>query len=157
AGAAQTEHVQAVEPTALFLRLLTATLASGRAHVAGPNGREPASPEAWGWRGKEYTHAAAGGGPPETEIGWLAQGRRIGRVDGADLYLGPEASYAAAQELARDQGDGLPIYARTLHRRLRERGLLASWDRCRQRNTVRRALEGVKQREVLYLHADLLS
>src|SRR5207248_8684287 len=51
AAAAQAEHVQAAEPTALFLDLLRAALASGRAHVAGPDGAEPGAlerPQAWG-------------------------------------------------------------------------------------------------------------
>ena len=153
-GAAQAEHVQAVEPTDLFLRLLGAALASGRAHAAEPEGMEPAAPAAWGWRGQEYTFKGSDG--PETALRWQPQGRRIGWIDGADLYLEPEASYAAAQEMARDQGDGLPVSPRTLHRRLKERGLLATWDEVRQRNTVRRTLEGVK-REVLHLRADALS
>jgi hypothetical protein len=76
---------------------------------------------------------------------------------GADLYLEPEASYAAAQELARDQGEALPVASRTLHRRLRERGLLAGWDERRKRLTVRRTLEGVAAREVLHLRSDALS
>src|SRR5262249_18995564 len=41
AAAAQAGHVQAAEPAGLFLRLLAAALASGRAHVAGPDGLEP--------------------------------------------------------------------------------------------------------------------
>jgi hypothetical protein len=151
----QAEHVQAAEPTAHFLRLLGAALASGRAHVAGPNGETPAAPQAWGWRGKEYTFR----GPDGLDTGedWIALGKRIGWLQGADLYLEPEASYAAAQEMARDQGDALPVQARTLHKRLKERGLLATWDTRRQRNTIRRTLEGVNDREVLHLRADCLS
>src|SRR5262245_41408783 len=38
AAARQAEHVRAAEPTALFLRLLAAALASGRAHDADPEG-----------------------------------------------------------------------------------------------------------------------
>jgi hypothetical protein len=157
AAAAQAEHVQAVEPTALFLRLLVGALASGRAHVAGPAGLEPKpAPQAWGWRGKEYTFSGPDG--PETDISWLAQGKRIGWIDGDDLYLEPEASYAAAQEMARDQGDGLPVQPRTLHRRLHERGLLLTIERHggKTRYAVRRTLEG-RRRDVLHLHPDALS
>jgi hypothetical protein len=82
---------------------------------------------------------------------------RVGWLDGDDLFLEPEASYATAQELAREQGEGLPVSARTLHRRLKERGLLANWDDRRKRTTVRRALEGVQLREVLHLPAAALS
>jgi hypothetical protein len=160
ACAAQAAHVQAAEPTVLFLRLLVAAVASGQAHVAGVDGQEPKAlgkpreAAAWGWWGKEYTT----GGPDgrETHIEWQAKGRRIGWVDGAELYLEPEASYAAAQEMARNQGDSLPVQARTLHKRLKERGLLASTDPGREVLTVRRTLEG-RRRNVLHLRADTLS
>jgi hypothetical protein len=157
AGVAQAEHVQAAEPTALFLRLLAAALASGRAHAAGPDGLEPRpAPEAWGWRGKEYTFRGPDG--PENDISYQAQGRRIGWVDGEELYLEPEASYAAAQEMARDQGDALPVSPRTLHRRLHERGLLLAVEMHggKTRYAVRRTLEG-RRRDVLCLRADTLT
>jgi hypothetical protein len=151
AGAAQAEHVQAAEPTALFLRLLAAALASGRAHVAGPDGSVPSNFGAWGWRPKII------GTGIHARDEWEPQGRRVGWLDGPDLLLEPEASYAEAQELARHQGEALPVSARTLWKRLRERRLLASWDERRQRNTVRRTLEGIKDREVLHLLAGVLS
>jgi hypothetical protein len=142
AAAAQGAQIATAEPTGLFLRLLAAALASGRAHVAGPEGDRPADPGAWGWR-------AAGDN-------WNAQGRRVGWLDGADLYLEPEAVYAEVQELARQQGDGLPIAPRTLRKRMKERGLLASTDPEREVLTVRRTLDG-RRREVLHLQARCLS
>jgi hypothetical protein len=150
AAAAQTEHVQAADAVGCFLRLLGAALASGRAHVARPDGRQPESPESWGWRLQRI-----GAGENEREE-WRPQGERIGWVDVADLYLEPEASYAVAQQLARDQGDGLPISPRTLRKRLKERGLLAEIDTERQVLTVRRTLEG-QRRDVLHFSADLFS
>jgi hypothetical protein len=150
AAAAQAEHVRAAEPCDHFLRLLAAALASGRAHVAGPHGSEPEAPERWGWRLQTF-----GSGLNErTE--WRPQGDRIGWVAGEDLYLEPEASYMAAQQLARDQGDALPVSPRTLRKRLKERGLLAEADTERQVLTVRRTLEG-QRRDVLHLSAGLLS
>jgi hypothetical protein len=116
---------------------------------------EPEEPGAWGWQGRQHTHRTEEG--TATETTWQPRGNLVGWIDGAELYLEPEASYAAAQEMARDQGDGLPVSARTLHRRLRERGLLATWDGRRQRNTIRRTLAGVKDRNVLHLRADALS
>jgi hypothetical protein len=158
AAVAQADHVAAAEPAGHFLRLLAAALASGRAHVTDPDGLEPEEPEAWGWRGKEYY---TGTGPDDTRenTDWTPQGRRIGWVDGADgaadLYLEPEASYAAAQELARDQGESLAVSQRTLWRRLHERGLLASTDPDRKRLMVRKRLEGVR-RYVVHLAAKSL-
>jgi hypothetical protein len=147
AAAGHGAHLTAAEPTGLFLRLLAAALASGRAHVAGPDGQEPPSPNAWGWRHETV---------PGRET-WRAQGRRIGWIDGVDLYLEPEASFAEAHELARAQGDGLPVSRWMLVKRLKEKGVLASWDVRRQRNTVRRTLEGVRSREVLHLRTESLS
>src|SRR5262249_24349042 len=85
------------------------------------------------------------------------QGKRIGWVDGTDLYLQPDAAFAEAQGLARDQGEALPVAPRTLWKRLREKGALASWDEKRMRNPGRRTLEGRKDRDVLHLPADALS
>jgi hypothetical protein len=143
AGANQAEHLAAAEPCSHFLRLLAGVLASCRAHCASPNGDSPPCANAWGWR----------------SIGdrWEPLGRCVGWIDGADLYLEPEAAFAEVQELARHQGDSLPVSPRTLWRRLRERGLLASCDEARQRHTVRRRLGGHERREVLHLHADVLS
>jgi hypothetical protein len=150
ASDAHAHHVQAAEPTDVFVRMLAGALASGRAHVASPVGREPADPEPWGWQRRQVGPAANG------HDEWQPQGERIGWVQGDHLYLEPEASYAAAQEMARDQGHSLSVSSRTLHKRLKERGLLASWDEPRQRNTVRRNLGGVDRREVLDLRIDAL-
>jgi hypothetical protein len=147
AAGAHGKHVEAAEATGHFLRLLAGAVASGRAHVAGPDGGPPENPGAWGWR-------AQGG----LDLRWEPQGRRIGWLDGPDdLLLEPEAGYAEAQELARHQGESLPVSSRTLWKRLRERGLLATWDGHRQRNTVRRTLEGTKDRDVLHLRPGALS
>jgi hypothetical protein len=151
AAAAHTSHVQSAEPAQLFVRLLVDALASGRAHVAGPDGAEPENPSAWGWR-----CVTIGTGYSEREE-WQAQGRRVGWLEGPDLYLLPNAAFAEAQALAAQQGEALPVSARTLWRRLRERGLLASWDEVRQRYTVRRRLQGHDRREVLHLRQDALS
>jgi hypothetical protein len=112
AAGEQAAHIAAAEPTGHFLRLLLAALGSGRAHLAGVDGFEPREPDAWGWRGKEYMFHGEGGAP-ETDISWTPQGRRIGWIDGADLYLDPEASFAEAQELARHQGESLSVSPRT--------------------------------------------
>ncbi len=146
AGSAQSEHIESAEPVGHFLRLLGAALASGRAHLAAPDGQHPETPSAWGWR-REDVHD----GPA-----WRPQGRRVGWIDGESVLLEPEASYAAAQSMAGEQGESLTVSAQTLRRRLRERGLLASWDGEREVLTVRRTLEG-RRRNVLHLHSSSLS
>jgi len=149
-SASQAEHLATAEPCGHFLRLLTAVLASGKAHFVGPDGGPPADAEAWGWRKTEIRIRDG------ADTRWDPLGYCIGWIDGPDLYLDPDAAFAETQKLARDQGDNLPIACRTLWQRLRERNLLASWDVARKRNTVRRKL-GCKERTVLHLSADVLS
>jgi hypothetical protein len=45
AAAEQAAGIASTEPAGLFLRLLSAAVASGRAHVAGPHGEAPKDPE----------------------------------------------------------------------------------------------------------------
>jgi hypothetical protein len=59
AAPGQSQHQVAGEPTRRFRELLSAAIASGRAHVANPEGGEP---EAWGWR-----QATVGNGDLERE------------------------------------------------------------------------------------------
>jgi hypothetical protein len=120
---------------------LQAALACGRAHVADRQGKAPDDAAVWGWK--------------RNPIGrrWLPQGIRIGWVAGSDLFLEPEASYQAAQELA---GADRLVGEQTLRHRMRERGLLASIDKGRQMIQVRRTLEGCP-RQVLHLKAGVLA
>jgi hypothetical protein len=151
AAAAHTSHVQSAEPAQLFVRLLVDAIASGRAYISAPDGAEPSNPSAWGWR-----HVTIGSGDSEREE-WKPQGRCVGWLEGSnDLYLLPHAAIVEAQALAAQEGEGLPVSARTLWRRLRECNMLASWDEARQRCTVRRRLQGQDRREVLHLRADTL-
>ncbi len=146
AAAAQARWQAASEPTARFLELLVGALASGRAHVAAPDGSTPTEPGAWGWRFEGSGEHAE----------WRPRGERVAWLDGGDLYLEPEAAYAAAQRLGRDSGDVLALTGHSLRRRLRDRKLLASVDEKRETLTVRRVLEG-RRREVLHLRVDHLS
>jgi hypothetical protein len=128
-----------------YLQLLTAALASGRAHVTTTMGGEPDSPLAWGWR-----KTSAGG--------WEPQGLLVGWLDGAELYLEPVAAYAQAQRLAGEQGESLVVSERTLRRRLHEAKLLSSTGTRGDRVhfTTRKVLGGVR-REVLHVSALALS
>ena len=151
AAGKQTDDQQAEQPTRKFLRLLAAAIASGRAHVAGVEGGVPAIGAtledrvlnpigmAWGWRSDRAGL-------------WEPQGQRVGWLDGDNLYLEPNASYAVAQTLARDQADGLPVGPRTMWKRLREERLLFIENEKRG-STVRKSLAGVSERPVLHLLA----
>jgi hypothetical protein len=146
-GARQAQHQASAEPTEHFLRLLRAAIASGSCHVAGTRGESPPGPAPWGWR-----MVAVGSCRNE----WRPLGKRAGWLDGEHLYLEPEASFAAAQEMGRATGDPLAIAAVTLRKRLKERGLLADVDRARGTLTARRTVEGAR-RDVLVLPVSLVS
>jgi hypothetical protein len=144
---AQEIHQRDAEPTQHFIRLLTAAITSGRAHVAGPGNHEPDEPEKWGWKQKTI------GTGQYARDEWQSQGEQIGWVDGDDLFLQPDASFAVVQAIAREQGDSFSVTQRTLHKRMKEKRLLASTDG--HRMTVRRTLGG-SRRTIIHLHAGLL-
>jgi hypothetical protein len=148
AAAAQADHLHAADPVGQFLRLLTAAIASGRAHCAAPNGDAPENATAWGWREREI------GTGENSRLEYQPLGRRIGWIHGADIYLEPQASYAEAQDLARVQGDSLSISAPTLHRRLKECKLLVSHEP--KKLMTRRTLGG-QRRFVLHLGAEAIA
>jgi hypothetical protein len=129
---AQAAHLQAAEPVPLFQRLLCSALASGRAHVASTTGGRPdETPDAWGWRQE----------PTNSGLEWKPQGRRVGWVEGEDLFLDPDAAHAEVQRLAGDQGESFPIASKTLSKRLDEKKKLKTTERGRGKLTVRKVLE----------------
>jgi hypothetical protein len=136
AAAAQAVHLATAEPAGLFLRLLNAAVASGYAQIADQQGAAPREAERWGWRVEGDLCK-----PQGLCVGWLADGQ---------LYLEPEASYAAVQRLARDQNESFAVSQHALRRRLRDKGLLGTTDRERGRLTVRKTLQGTR-REVLHI------
>src|SRR5256714_86260 len=144
AARAQTAHQAPAEPARRFLELLAGAMSSGRAHVAAPDGNRPnAGGGTWGWRLNAYgTHEPMG-----DRVGWL---------EGEDLYLDPDAAYAAVQRLGQEIGDRIALTPQTLRKRLKERGILATYETQRRMLTVRRTLEG-QRREVLHLHREALS
>lgn len=149
AGASQSAHQGASDPTRRFRELLSAAITSGRAHVADAGGGEPEEIiQASGWRKR-----SVGTGDYAREE-WQPQGDRVGWVKSEDLYLEPEASYRVVQAQAQG-GESISVGAQTLRKRFKEKGLLLSTDEKRQTLTVRRTVEGV-QRNVLHLGEDFL-
>jgi hypothetical protein len=132
-----------VNPAHQFIEYLRSALASGRAHVAGHDGKAPAGhATALGWRRGEQEHLFPGGD-------------RVGWVEGEDLYLDSRAVFGVVQRVARDGGEALPEGLDTVKRRLRDAGLLASVDSRggAVRLEVRRVLDG-DRRLVLHLRLD---
>jgi hypothetical protein len=138
----QASYHQASDSALRFVALLRAALACGLAHVADRLGRTPESPGSWGWWCEQNGR------------GWVAKGTRIGWLGGSDLFLEPVASYQAAQKVAGPEH--FVVSQQTLHRRLRERGLLASTDGGREMVQVRRTLEG-SPRQVLHMRSSDLA
>lgn len=143
AAAKQSQHQDASDPALRFLSLINAAVTSGGAYVSGTDGLRPENAQAWGWR-KE---------PAAYDSEWRPMGKKIGWLDGGDLYLEPDASYAAAERMALDTGGSIGITPRTLHMRLKDKGLLVNTEDARTANRVRKTLEGFR-RTVLHLRAD---
>jgi hypothetical protein len=143
-AATQSAHQAAMEPAQRFMDLLRAAIASGRAHVAGPDGGAPEGSRAWGWRSVRVGSGAY------AEKEWRPLGARVGWVGDGALYLEPEAAFAVVQDMGREGGEHLTIGSKTLHRRLSERGLLLSSEIGRGTLTVGRVLEGTR-RSVLHI------
>ena len=112
-------------------------------------GAEPEDAVCWGWQ----LEVVGSGGYERKE--WRPNGERLGWVRDDDLLLDPDAAFAAAQKLARDQGTAIPVKQRTLWKRLAEQGLLESRDQARG-NMVRRTIEGMR-RELLHLRPSALA
>jgi hypothetical protein len=158
AAISQTADQGEEEPTSKFMRLIASVLASERGHLADPNGGVPTADESsdengdavlvgagkFGWRCKTI-----GTGQFEREE-WQQQGPCIGWIDGDNLYLEPDAAFAAANSLGQESGNGMAIAPRTLWKRLRSKGLLANAESERG-NKARKSLGGVPDRSVIHL------
>jgi hypothetical protein len=145
AAACQRQFHAASDPVERFLELLSAAIASGKAHIANDDGGAPTPAQAWGWRERRR------GSVSESE----PQGERVGWIQRNQLYLETDAAYNVAQRLANEAGDTIPIASHTMRKRLREKDKLATTDERRGKIVVRRTLEG-KRRDVLHLRRSLL-
>ena len=131
-GSRQAAPAAEAGPAQAFLALLDGAVATGKAHLAGRDGRAPAGAGRRGWRD---------GHPCGDCIGWC---------DGDDVYLDPVGALAVARRLADAAQIPLVVSATTLKRRLHEVGLLRSIDEQRGRMTVRRSILG-QIREVIHV------
>jgi hypothetical protein len=131
----QAVHQVGEDPSGKFVRLVSASIVSGRAHVTKEDGGPPADPELFGWR-------LSSSDSPRLE----PRGDRIGWMVDDELYLDPDVSFAVAESFARAQGESLCVTKDTLWRRLRDSKLLASVDTglSRGRNLVRKTIENTR-------------
>ena len=95
AAKAQGPHQASEDVVNRFLRLLAATISSGRAHLA--------SAKSNGSR----RIASNGDGGEQVQGEYLPMGNRIGWVEDQYVYLDPDSAFAEVQKLAQSQGSGL--------------------------------------------------
>lgn len=133
----------ASDPCRQFITTVAALFAGGRAHLASEKGAAPAQPARWGWVRAEQTKF------------WTPQGVKIGWYKSGNVYLDPLSSFAAAQQLGKEIGESITISLSTLQRRLKQAGLLSSFDENREVTTVRLQVEGAR-RNVLHFSPDTL-
>jgi hypothetical protein len=128
------------DPVARFRRLIIAAIASGGAHITGSDGGQPPMPARWGWRTDR----------PHNPLGFTALGDKIGWLDGDGVWLQPEAAYAAANAQGRALDEALAMQPQTLFTRMREAGVLASFEQesatGKVRNTVQKSHCGQRGR-----------
>jgi hypothetical protein len=128
------------DPVELFFRYLNTALTGGLAHVANMAGTVPEHPHSWGWRPKDELGGYHQGGEWQaTSSGeWRPQGRRIGWIEGDNLYLDPTGAFAVVQEMGRRTNHQITLTDHTLRKRLHEAGKLASTDTSRKTLTIRK-------------------
>ncbi|HVC79839.1 MAG TPA: hypothetical protein VNL35_04970, partial [Chloroflexota bacterium] len=157
-GDTQTQVTATQEPAQQFVDLLSAALASQRAHLVTLSGERPAWAERWGWRVIEQTIWDREAGCLREKRGWtIAPGSRpIGWVVSDDeVYLQPDNAYAAAQHLASEKRESLSVGEKTLWKRLHDAGMLASVDSTEHKHLLRRKIGGHRQ-YVVHLYARFL-
>src|SRR5262249_33073121 len=125
----QAKYLAVANDALRFVELIQEAFISGKAHLTDLQGKKPETPEAWGWK------------PVGTDE-HLSQGTCIGAVDGAEVYLLPDAAYKLALESGAGT-DRLRATQGALQKRLREEGLLFRTTEGRDsRNTVKMTIKG---------------
>ena len=148
-AARQAAHQSVEDPVRRFVELIGGLLASKRAHLARAGAPEREPPEeladSWGWQARTVPIRGQGRMVGDGErIEWRPGGELIGWVEHDQIYLHPDAAYAAAQRLATTQGRVLAVEARTLWKRLAEAKLLMAADK--DKNTVKHTIGGHRKR-----------
>jgi hypothetical protein len=138
----QGQHQEAHEPTRHFLSLPSGAIASGRAHVAAPDGLAPQNPGAWGWR----EHVAGTGDftreewNPKVDVGWI----------GADSTWSPRPAMLRRKSSPGNR-ESLGVSPRSTLQRLDEKNLLVSsgkdgWERFSPENARRTPTTSIARR-----------
>lgn len=115
AGDAQAEVTIDADPCDQFLRMVSAAIASGEAHLADPgdNG-QPQNCTVLGWRSAPVRVG------DHYDPDFRPRGPLVGWSDDRGIFLHPESSLNIAQTMGRQQGISIPWTAKTLGKRLGE-------------------------------------
>jgi hypothetical protein len=140
-----TQDQDATDPAIRFLEILRSALATNKAHLVSSTGSAPLNPEKWGW------HFHDPGDEGKYTV-WQPQGRKIGWIVEDDVYLDLVAATAVVNAHV-DEND-LRLTKKTMSKRLKEKGFLASTEPGRTTLLVRRTF-GKHRYEVLHLKASL--
>ena len=136
----QAIHQSSADPIAQFMELLASALAIGKCHLrSADTGDVPSNPQHFGWEDNR---------PQGDCIGWLSR-------DGVEVYLEQAAAHACVQKFATDQRATLPIPAKTLFKRMAERGELARTDP--EKSTTRVNIVGTRKRVIVISASKLVS
>jgi hypothetical protein len=132
------------------VRFLSSALATGRIHLAGPDGDAPLEKrEAFGWR-----QELVGSGTKTSHV-WRPQGKCVGWANEQYVFLDPPAALAEVQRFATEQGLAISVSEHTLSKMLNARGLLAVTAKQRGTLTIRRMIHG-DRRSVLCLFPEVV-
>jgi len=150
----QFEYQRYEEPTTRFCELLSAALASGTAYLSDVTTDAMPDEEIarkYGWRLRVSETEV------KTTTEWQPQGKKIGWIDDkGGIFLEPNTAFASVKKLAYEQGFTYAITQRTLWKSMSDKNLLASWEKSRDRYTIRKTIGGTR-RGVIHIMKDILS
>ena len=161
AVAEQAEHTHQMRVEQIYISALVAALAGGKAHLVDrktlvePEGRF--NPIEWGWKPQD--------GGAEVPIRWVAQGARIGWLDGdsGEVFLHPDVALEVAVEHAQRARTPLNAGKAAIHQHLEQSQSLASTTRdkqtgeTKQATVVKRIGKPGKLLRVLHLRPEVLT
>jgi hypothetical protein len=150
-GSDQIEVLKESEPAERSLAMLSAAVASGKAHLTDlDTNRQPDQAIIYGWRLHE-SESEDDDGRRFTRTEWREHGDHVGYVDAAgEIYLEPATAYAAVVRLAEAEGNALSLSLLEWKKRLNEHRLLAEIGGDEKRIEVRRQV-AEKRRRVLHI------
>lgn len=149
---AQADHQEGEDSAVRFLQIVGSAFTSGRAHcVDSKTGMKPENPALWGWQPRGEALFVGSDEPKASD--WIPRGDKIGWIDGNELLLEPDATYAVVQRIASEQTDPLPVQKQTIIKRLAEKGYIVR-DESEGKNTLKRTVSAENRRPRVMVFLD---